>query len=43
MDFILNFEWIHSEFLVKNDGLEWMVVVHGGIIVDALPHGLNHS
>jgi hypothetical protein len=20
-----------------------MVVVHGGIIVDALPHGLNHS
>ncbi len=40
---IMDYEWIHSEFLVEIGGLEWMGVVHGGIIVDTLPRVPNHS
>jgi hypothetical protein len=33
----------HSEFLVEIGGLEWMGVVHGGIIMDTLPQVLHDS
>jgi hypothetical protein len=33
----------HSGFLVKIGGLEWMGMVHGGIIMDTLPQVLHDS
>jgi hypothetical protein len=36
-------EYVHSVFLMEIGGLEWMGVVHGGIIVDTLPQVPNHS
>jgi len=35
--------WIINGFLVEIGGLEWMGVVHGGIIVDTLLRVLDHS
>jgi hypothetical protein len=36
-------QWIHSGFSMEIGGLEWMGAVHGGIIVDTLPHVPYHS
>jgi len=35
--------WIINGFLVEIGGLEWMGVVHGGIIVDTLLQVLDYS
>jgi hypothetical protein len=32
-----------SVFIVEIGGLEWMGVVHSGIIMDTLPRVLDHS
>jgi len=36
-------ECVHNGLLMEIDRLEWMVMVHGGIIVDTLPLVPNHS